>query len=97
MSTMAATRGGDVSTYDKKNILYHDSRGKILPNRLKADPLITYSPNPTIIIDKKRSIVAWNPSMETLTCIAAGEMLGCTTDRYALKIYESQRPIQVEE
>lgn len=96
MSTVATPGGFDVSTYGKKSIVYHNASGKIVPNHLKSDPLISFFPDPIIIIDKNKFVIAWNSAMEALTGLGEGDMLGRTTDRYALRVYGVQRPVLAE-
>ena len=96
MSAMATPGGFDVSASDTKNIPYQDSQGNVVPNHPKPHHFIPHFPDPTIIFDKRMSIIAWNPAMEAFTGISAGEVLGRATDRYVATIYGMRRPTLAE-
>lgn len=56
-------------------------------------PLTTCLPTPTVIIDAKSKIIAWNRAMEELTGITSVPIVGKSTREYASLLYGNQRPV----
>jgi PAS domain S-box-containing protein len=58
--------------------------------------LIDYLPDPTLVINTHRQVVAWNKAMEKLTGVKAEEMLGKGDYERALPIYSARMPILID-
>ncbi|WP_207688121.1 two-component regulator propeller domain-containing protein [Desulfonema limicola] len=63
--------------------------------RLLSD-IINFLPDATIVIDKQGKVLAWNRAMESMTGIAAKDMLGRGGYEYALPFYGQRRPILID-
>ncbi|MFA4876612.1 MAG: PAS domain-containing sensor histidine kinase [Methanoregula sp.] len=64
-------------------------------NRQLAD-IISFLPDPTMVIDDGGKIVAWNRAMEKLTGIAASSILGKGDYAYAAWFYGENRPVLID-
>ncbi len=58
--------------------------------------LIDFLPDPTLIVNTQRKVVAWNKPMETFTGVKAEEMLGKGDYEYALPFYDARKPILID-
>jgi PAS domain S-box-containing protein len=58
--------------------------------------IIEFLPDATLVIDEKGCVVAWNRSMEDLTGVMAGEMLGKGNYEYAIPFYGDRRPVLID-
>jgi len=58
--------------------------------------IINFLPDPTWVIDREGTVVAWNQAMENLTGIAAEDMVGKGNYEYALPFYGERRPILID-
>ncbi len=67
----------------------------ILDHRRLAD-IINFLPDATFVIDREGTIVAWNKAIESMTGIAAKEMLGKADLEYAVPFYGEKVPILID-
>jgi PAS domain S-box-containing protein len=58
--------------------------------------IIDFFPDPTMAIDKDGNVVAWNKSMEELTEITPGSILGRGNYSYATWFYGTPRPMLID-
>ena len=58
--------------------------------------IIDFLPDPTWVIDSGGKVVAWNQAMESLTGVAAADMVGKGNYEYALPFYGERRPILID-
>ncbi|MFH1114901.1 MAG: PAS domain S-box protein [Pseudomonadota bacterium] len=65
-------------------------------SRHRLDQIIEFLPDPTIVIDNKGNVEAWNRGMEDLTGIPAQDMVGKGDHEYALPFYGERRPILLD-
>ncbi len=63
--------------------------------RLMSD-IINFLPDATFVIDKYGKVITWNKAMETMTGIAAKDILGKGNYEYAIPFYGKQRPILID-
>jgi PAS domain S-box-containing protein len=73
---------------------------KVAGDKLRAalqqmHEIIEFLPDPTLVIDQDRKVVAWNKAMEQLTGVKKEEMLGRGDYAYALPFYGDRRPILI--
>lgn len=57
--------------------------------------IITFLPDPTMVIDTKGRVIAWNKAMEGLTGITAEQILGKAEYEYSLFFWGCRRPMLV--
>ena len=58
--------------------------------------IIDFLPDPTFVIDKTSTVIAWNGAMEEMTGIPAMEMIGRGNYEYAIPFYGERRPILID-
>jgi len=63
--------------------------------RLMSD-IINFLPDATFVIDKNGKVLAWNKAMESMTRIAAKDILGKGDYEYAVPFYGKRRPILID-
>jgi PAS domain S-box-containing protein len=62
----------------------------------RLDQIIEFLPDPTLVIDEKGLVEAWNRAMEDLTGIPAESIIGKGDYEYALPFYGERRPILID-
>jgi len=60
------------------------------------DNIISFLPDPTIVVDQDGRIIAWNRAMEDLTGVKAADMLGKGRYEYAIPFYGFSRPTMLD-
>lgn len=55
--------------------------------------IVSYLPDPTLVIDQNGAVIAWNRSMEVLTGTLASDIVGKGEYEYAIPFYRQRRPI----
>jgi PAS domain S-box-containing protein len=63
--------------------------------RLMTD-IISFLPDATFAVNTDGRVIAWNRSMEKLTGVSAGEIVGMGDYAYALPLYGERRPILID-
>ncbi|HTZ38747.1 MAG TPA: PAS domain S-box protein, partial [Syntrophales bacterium] len=63
----------------------------------RLSDIIDFLPDATFAIDREGKVIAWNRSMETMTSIAAKDMLGKGNYEYALPLYGERRPLLIDQ
>ncbi len=58
--------------------------------------IVSYLPDPTMVIDRSGVVIAWNRSMEVLTGLPARDIAGKGEYEYAIPFYRQRRPILVD-
>ena len=58
--------------------------------------IVNFLPNPTLVVDSQRHVIAWNHAMEDLTHVKADAILGKGNYEYALPFYGMRRPIMID-
>jgi two-component system, NtrC family, sensor kinase len=58
--------------------------------------ILQFFPEPTIVVNAERVIVAWNREMEHLTGVESGRMVGQGNRAYALPFYGERRPVLLD-
>lgn len=62
----------------------------------RLDQIIEFLPDPTLVIDDKGRVEAWNRAMADLTGISAETIIGKGDYEYALPFYGERRPILLD-
>ncbi len=60
--------------------------------RVQLADIVTFLPDATLAIDSDKRVIIWNRAIETMTGIAAAEMLGKGDYTYTLPFYGEARP-----
>lgn len=63
--------------------------------RREAD-ILNFLPDATFAIDTKGVVIAWNRSIERMTGVRAGEIVGKGNYEYSLPFYHERRPILID-
>jgi PAS domain S-box-containing protein len=58
--------------------------------------IISFLPDPTFVVDRRGTVIAWNRAMERLTGHPADEVIGRDDHAYALPIYGERRPMLID-
>lgn len=58
--------------------------------------IIEFQPDPTIVVDKDRQVVAWNHAMEELTGVKKESMIGKGNYEYALPFYNKRCEVLID-
>ena len=91
--------------YGKKRVLQATVRDitdrKMTDEALKRSErqladIINFLPDATFVIDRNRTVIAWNKAMEEMTGVPAGQMLGKGDHEYAIPFYGHRRPILID-
>ncbi len=78
-----------VAYEDLTAILEHQEALERLNRRLTE--IIDFLPDPTLVIDDERTVIAWNRAMEELTGVGKEEMIGSTDRAYSVPFYGEAR------
>ena len=62
----------------------------------RLSDITNFFPDAFLAIDVEGRVIAWNPAIERMTGIPAGEMLGKGDYAYALPFYGTRRPILID-
>nr|WP_320160312.1 PAS domain S-box protein [uncultured Methanoregula sp.] len=96
-------KGGDARSQFTE--LAHKVRQAVSRQRAERDlrasekrlyDIINFLPDPTFAIDREGHVIAWNRAIETLTGVAASEMLGKGNYEYSLPFYGYRRPLLID-
>jgi len=68
----------------------------ILEVQQRLTDIIEFLPDATFVIDRNRTVIAWNRAMEIMTGIHSRDMLGKRDYEYALPFYGSRRPVLID-
>jgi|YNPMSStandDraft_1061717.scaffolds.fasta_scaffold00026_46 PAS domain S-box-containing protein len=68
---------------------------KIIEQQKQLFDIISYLPDPTLVIDSNGIVIAFNKAMEELTGIKANDIIGKGNYEYAIPFYGERRPILV--
>ena len=79
----------DITERKQADLALRDSRQQLLD-------IIAFLPDPTLVVDKKGRVVAWNKAIEVMTGIRAEEMIGKGNYEYAIPFYGKRRPILID-
>ena len=84
--------GGFVRTYTDITERKRAEEALRESERRLAD-IIEFLPDPTIVLDRQSRVAAWNQSMEDLTGLKKGDIVGKGDYEYALPFYGERRPL----
>jgi PAS domain S-box-containing protein len=79
---------------DVSGLVHHHEALKVVNRRLMD--IIEFLPDPTFVIDKAETVIAWNRAIETLSGVSKEEMLGRGNDAYAAVFYGCARPLLID-
>lgn len=60
------------------------------------EDMLNYLPDPTLIIDTDRRIIAWNRAIEEMTGVPARDMMNKSEYEYAIPFYGKRRPMLID-
>ncbi len=75
--------------------LVHHHEALQTVNRRLMD-IIEFLPDPTFVIDREGTVIAWNRAIEALSGVPKEEMLGRGNDAYAVAFYGCERPLLID-
>ncbi len=82
--------------------IYHDlselkrAEDAIIESQRRLTDIINFLPDATLVINAEGRVIAWNRTIEEMTGIPAGEILGKGDYEYALPFYGERRPILID-
>ena len=79
----------DVTEQRKTKKELHDSYHRL-------NNIIEFLPDPTIVIDSKGVVLAWNKAVEKATGVSKEDMIGRSDYEYAIPFYGKRRPILID-
>jgi len=62
----------------------------------RLSDIIDFLPDPTVVIDRERRVVAWNKAIEEMTGVKKAEILGKGDYAYAVPFYGEPRPLVID-
>ena len=62
----------------------------------RLDHIIEFLPDPTLVVDAKHRVIAWNRAIETMTGLPKEKILGKSGYAYAVPFYGHPRPILLD-
>ena len=92
---VGAENGRYISIYHDLTELIRAERAIQESERRLAD-IISFLPDPTLVIDREGKVIAWNRAIEAMTGIEAEAMLGQADYAYAVPFYGERRPILID-
>jgi PAS domain S-box-containing protein len=74
---------------------------KIAEDKLQAAynqllDIIEFLPDPTFVIDKNKTVIAWNKAIEKMTTVAKKDMIGKGNYEYAVPFYGKAQPMLID-
>ncbi len=87
-----------VISYKKDDICkrFKDTMNRLNDFNKRLTHIIELYPDPTLIIDNKGYVIAWNKAMEALTGIKATDMIGKGDHEYSLPFYGERKPMLID-
>ncbi|MDD1677330.1 MAG: PAS domain S-box protein, partial [Methanomicrobiales archaeon] len=73
-----------------------DAEKEIRAANQKMQDIIEFLPDPTLVIDNEKKVIAWNRAMEELTGVAREDMIGKGDHEYAIPFYGERRPMLID-
>lgn len=80
----------------RAEVAEHPMADKDVDKIRTASHLLEFLPDPTLAINRKGVVIAWNRAMENLTGVKAEDVLGKGNYEHALPIYGRRRPMLVD-
>ncbi|MBN1533983.1 MAG: cache domain-containing protein [Spirochaetes bacterium] len=71
------------------------AEGALLKSEQLLRNIVEFLPDATLVIDSNEQIIAWNKSLEQITGIPSGEMVGKGNYEYAVPFYGKRRPLLI--
>ncbi|MDO8872062.1 MAG: PAS domain S-box protein [Methanoregula sp.] len=65
-------------------------------SRQRINDIVNFLPDATFAIDCQGEVIVWNRSMEEMTGIKAGDILGTANYSYAIPFYGERRPVLID-
>ncbi len=62
----------------------------------RLEQIIDFLPDPTLVIDKRGIVTAWNRAIEKMTGVKAKEMIGRGDYEYGVPFYGERRPLLID-
>lgn len=69
---------------------------ELLNKQKLLEDIIAHIPDPTLVIDKNHTVIAWNKAMEEFTGIKSEQILGKGNYEHAIPFYGIRRPILID-
>jgi diguanylate cyclase (GGDEF)-like protein/PAS domain S-box-containing protein len=62
----------------------------------RLDHIIEFLPDPTLVVDRKHRVIAWNRAIEIMTGVPKEDILGRSNYAYSIPFYGHPRPILLD-
>ncbi len=92
---VALEEGSRLEVYEDVSGLVRHHEALQTVNRRLMD-IIEFLPDPTFVIDRAGTVIAWNRAIEALSGVPKEEMLGRRNDAYAVAFYGCARPLLID-
>jgi PAS domain S-box-containing protein len=92
---VALDDGSRLEVYEDVSELVQNHEALLTVNRRLMD-IIEFLPDPTFVIDREGTVIAWNRAIEAMSGVPKEEMLGRGNDAYAAAFYGSARPLLID-
>ncbi len=77
-------------------VLHHRIERELKNSRQLQSDIISFLPDGMFAVDLKGRVIAWNKTMEEMTGLSAGDVLGQGDYIYSLPFYEEKRPMLID-
>jgi PAS domain S-box-containing protein len=92
---VALDDGSRLEVYEDVSGLVQNHEALRSVNRRLMD-IVEFLPDPTFVIDREGTVIAWNRAIEALSGVPKEEMLGRDNTAYAAAFYGSARPLLID-
>ncbi len=96
-------KGGDIQAVFvelasklRQAVLRRHAEGSLKESERKFHDIINFHPDATFAIDRSGTVIAWNRTIEDMTGIPAGGMIGRGEYAYAVPFYGKKRPMLID-
>ncbi len=86
----------EIASHIGEALIRKRSEEALRQSQRQLHDVIEFLPDPTLVVDKDKTIVVWNKAMERVTGIRAEEMIGKGDRVYSLPFYGERRPMLLD-
>jgi PAS domain-containing protein len=69
---------------------------ELLVTRHLFEDIVQSLPDPTFVIDKNKTIIAWNRAIEEMTGLSGKDMIGKSNYAYSVPFWGKPRPVLID-